>query len=352
MNITVIGAGNGGQAMAGHFALLGNRVTLFARNIKNIPDIVHSSEINLQGEIEGVAKLHLVTDNAQQAIKDAEIIMVVTTADAHRTVGRQIAPFLKRGQTIILNPGRTMGALEFSNEVRSLTDEEVYIAEAQSLVYACRASSKNVKIIGIKSKILLAALPAVDTDLVLDKVNSVYDCFIKADNTLVTGMENIGAMFHPAITLFNTERIEKGEKFLFYNDITPAVARFITRLDAERLKIGSSYGLKLHSVSQWIGLAYATKTDETLYQAVRNNVAYNTIEAPEVLISRYLMEDVPTGILPMIELAKVTGVETPLLSSIFNMAQTLVAADFTTHGRTLANLKLTDKTALEILAKL
>jgi opine dehydrogenase len=39
--------------------------------------------------------------------------LIVTPAFAHKTIAKQIAPFLKEDQIILLNPGRTFGAVEF-----------------------------------------------------------------------------------------------------------------------------------------------------------------------------------------------------------------------------------------------
>jgi opine dehydrogenase len=50
------------------------------------------------------------------------------------------------------------------------------------------------------------------------------------------------------------------------------------------------------------------------------------------------LEDVPTGILPMIELAEKVGLETPLMRSIYFLTEALLDVDFKKNGRTLKNL--------------
>ena len=65
---------------------------------------------------------------------------MVTTTDAHSTIARQCAPYLRDGQIILLNPGHVGGALE----VRHILLEElacsarVIIAETGDLMFACR----------------------------------------------------------------------------------------------------------------------------------------------------------------------------------------------------------------------
>lgn len=339
MNISIIGAGNGGQAMAGHFALLGHNVKLYNRNLDNIKPILSSGEIALNDKIVGVGKLRIVTDDLQEAISNSEIIMVVTVATAHRELASKMAPFLKDGQTIVLNPGRTLGALEFYNEINKYTNTRVYIAEAQSLIYACRADSPgNVRIIGIKVRVPLAAFPTEDTDYVLEKVNKVFPCFIKAKNILHTSLENIGAILHPAVIIFNTAAIERGNLFYFYNDMTASVANFLEKIDQERLAIGQSLGIELLSLYDWVSYAYNDIEGESLLEKMRNNPAYFKIKSPSALESRLLFEDIPTGLLPMTEIAKLVKVRTPLMSSIIEIMQSLLGVNFYSCGRTLSNL--------------
>lgn len=325
--------------MAGHFAFLGHRVTLYGRNLSKVSIISETKMIDLSEKINGSSHLLLVTDSLNVALSDAELIMVVTTADAHRDLAKKMAPFLRDNQIIVLNPGRTLGALDFSNALYQSTDKRLYVAEAQSLIYACRADSPgNVRIIGIKDKVLLAAYPAVDTLHVLEVLNNIFPCFVPAINTLETGLENIGAILHPSVILFNAAAIERGNLFYFYNDMTPAIARFLEAIDLERLAIGKAFGLNLRSVTEWVSYAYPGINGDKLCDKMKNNPAYYKILAPNHLDSRLLTEDVPTGILPLLELGKISGVPTPLMESVLNISQTLLMRSFQEEGRTLKNL--------------
>lgn len=352
-NISILGAGNGGQTMAGHFALLGHRVSLYNRTEERIAPIIARKSILLNEAIQGIGHLHRATTNLAEAVTSAQLLMVTTTADAHKELAEKMADWVSDGQIIILNPGRTLGAFEFATVLRRLTQKRIYIAEAQSLVYACRAESVGqVRVIGVKDKVLLAAYPHDDTAHVLHEINSVYSCFFEAKNILETSLENIGAILHPAIILFNAATIERGQNFYFYNDLTPAIAEFIEKLDQERLKIGQAFGVQLKSVSEWVSFAYKNIEGHTLYEKIRNNPAYYKILAPQSLHSRLLLEDIPTGILPLIELGRMARVQTPLMESILTISQTLLKVDFKQQGRTLNNLGLAGLSINDFLQKL
>ena len=54
----------------------------------------------------------------------------------------------------------------------------------------------------------VAALPAIRTPLVLETLHTAYPPFINGLSALYTGLNNMGAICHPALTLLNAGRIE------------------------------------------------------------------------------------------------------------------------------------------------
>lgn len=342
MKIAVIGAGNGGQAIAGYLGLLGYDVSLYDIDASKIEGLQKKGGIELEGRINGFGKVGCITTDIDEAVEGAKIIMVTTVANAHKAVAKSLAPLVEEGQVIILNPGRTCGALVFKQTlIECGCTKRYYLGEAQTLVYACRVVENGVvNVIGIKDEVLLSGLPAADTDYILEKINPIYPCFIKTDNVLRTSLENIGAMFHPCVLLFNAATIERNEVFWFYRDMTEQVAEFIEKFDAERLAVGKAYGIDLLGVKDWIKFAYKDTEGDTLCERMRNNPAYHDIKSPSTIFTRQLTEDIPTGVLPIMQLGKAAGVETPLLKSMVHICEALLNMDLHTNGRSLKNLGL------------
>lgn len=351
MKIAVIGAGNGGQAIAGFLAIKGHNVSLYDRNHGKIDNLRKIGEIELIGKIQGSGKINCFTTNIGEAIKGAEVIMITIVANAHIDIARQMAPYIEDNQIIVLNPGRTCGALVFKQALEnSGCTKRFFIGEAQTLVYACRIiTNGKVNVIGVKDEVLFAGLPATDTDYILNKVNVFYPCFKKADNVFRTSLENIGAMFHPCVCLFNAATIERQDEFWFYRDMTEQVASFIEKFDQERLAVGKAYGVKLLSVKEWIKFAYKDTLGDTLCERMKNNPAYYDIKAPGTIFSRQLTEDIPTGVLPIMELGKAAGVNVSLHEAMVTTIEALLNMDFHTEGRSLKNLGLEEKSKDEIL---
>lgn len=351
MKITVIGAGNGGQAISGYLAMRGYDVALYDIVEAKIEELNRLGGIHLMGRIKGFGQLKLVTTNIGEAVKGAAIIMVTTVANAHKTVAQSIAPYVEDGQIIMLNPGRTCGALVFKQALNeSGCNSRFYLAEAQTLVYACRlVENGTVNIIGVKDEVLLSALPSKDTAQILKEVNPLFPCFVGVSNVLRTSLENIGAMFHPCVCLFNAATIERHDEFWFYRDMTDQVAAFIEKFDAERLAVGKAYGIDLLGVNDWIKFAYKDTEGGTLCERMKNNPAYRDIKAPGSIFTRQLTEDIPTGVLPIMELGRAAGLDTPLLNSMINVVEALLGQDLRTTGRTLKTLGLEGKTRDQII---
>ena len=337
--------------MAGHLALNGHEVSLYDIDTVRIDALRQLSGIKLEGRLQGYAKIGCVTTDIKEAVDGAKIIMVTTVANAHRVVAKSLAPLLVDGQIVVLNPGRTCGALIFKQTLKSEgCSKRIYLGEAQTLIYACRViENGHVNVIGIKDEVLLSGLPAADTDYILEKLNPLFPCFVKAENVLNTSLENIGAMFHPCVLLFNAATIERNEDFWFYRDMTEQVAEFIEKFDAERLAVGKAYGIDLLSVKEWIKFAYKNTKGDTLCERMRNNPAYHDIKSPSTIFTRQLTEDIPTGVLPIMELGKAAGVQTPLLQSMVQICEALLNMDLHSNGRTLKNLGLEGMNKDEIL---
>jgi len=353
-NYTVIGAGHGGKAMAAHLSLMGLRVTLYNRTFDHVAALKARGGIDLEsteGGPHGFARLERVTSDMAEALQDAQMIMVVVPSSAHADIARQVAPYLKDGQIIVLHPGRTCGALEFS---KGLCDQgctaNVTVSEAETFIYASRSDGPaQARIFRIKEAVPLAALPANRTSCVLDAIHPAYPQFIDGGNVLNTGMNNMGAIFHPALTLLNAGWIEAthGDYQFYIDGVTPSVARVLEVLDRERVTVASSLGLRARTGLEWLQMAYNT-IGEDLHEAIHNQPGYYGIKAPSTLNHRYIFEDVPMSLVPIASLGERFGVSVRGMDSIIRLACIVHHTDYWRRGRTVEKLGIGDLSVSEL----
>ncbi len=341
-HIAVLGAGNGAHAFAGDLALRGHSIRVYNKFALEIVDLQLARGVTLEGTLEGFGPLDLITTDIAPVVREADIIFVVVPAIAHAFMAEECAPFLHDGQVILLNPGRTGGALEFANVLREKhVQARILIAEAQTLLYTCRLSGPaRVRITSIKREVPLAAFPASDTAAVLAQINPLYPQFVAAADTLETGLDNIGAVFHPSTILLSAARIESGVPFEFYHDMTPGVVRFLEAIDAERMAVARAYGVRAQSACEWLERSYVGITGTTLYERIQSNAAYGGIQAPHALETRYVLEDIPTGLVPIVALGELAGLHLPASRGIVDVACALYGRDFWQEGRNARRLGL------------
>jgi len=342
----VIGAGHGGKAMAAHLALMGFSVNLYNRTADHVEVIKKRGGIELEsieGGPHGFGKLAHVTANIGDAIKKAEMIMVVLPSSAHADIAKVMAHHLKDGQIVVLHPGRTCGALEFVKVIRDNgCKADVTVAEAETFIYASRSDGPaQARIFRIKEAVPLAALPATRTQRVLDVIHEAYPQFIDGVDVLNTGMNNMGAIFHPALTLLNMGWIEAthGDYQFYIDGVTPSVARVLEVLDRERVTVASALGIRARTSLEWLKLAYDT-TGENLHEAIHNQPGYYGIKAPPTLNHRYLFEDVPMSLVPIASLGKRYGVSVRGMESMIQVASIIHRTDYWRRGRTVEKLGL------------
>jgi opine dehydrogenase len=346
----VLGAGHGGLAMAGHLALMGFEVNLYNRSEERLWGVKATGGIELEGEVEGFGKIVTATTNMEEAIRDVELIMVVTPATAHRFMAEQCAPYLKDGQIVILHPGRTFGALEFKQVLfEKQTRADVIIAEAQTFIYASRAMGPgHAKIFRIKNSIPVASLRAYLIPEVLRRLRIAFPQFVPGDDIFKTSFDNIGSVFHPALCVLNAGWIEDISEFQFYvQGVTPSVAKVLEQVDAERVKVAEALGIRALTAREWLYLAYDA-VGKDLWNAMRANPGYRGIMAPTTVNMRYLNEDVPASLVPIASVGKMFGVSTPTVHSIIHIASTLNQRDYWAEGRTVERLGIAHMSLKEL----
>lgn len=346
LRIAVLGAGHGGRAMAADLAARGYYINLYNRTPEHVEAIKARGGIELRLEQDQLVfgPLKLVTSDIKEALDGIHLIMVVVPASGHADLARLCAPYLRDGQMVLLNPGRTGGALEFRHILdHSGCTADVIVAEAETLLFASRATGPaEARIFRRKNTVPLAALPATRTDELLGVVNEVYPQFVSAPNVLYTSLDNMGAVFHPALILMNAGWIEATQgEFQFYTQgVTRSTAHMLEVIDRERVTIAAALGVRAQTALEWLATAYSA-TGEDLYEAMHDNPGYHGIKAPRSLRHRYIFEDVPYSLVALSSLGKRFGVNVWAIDSMIQLACVVHGTDYYHRGRTLERMGLT-----------
>ena len=333
--IMIIGGGHQGLAMAAHLSLNGIKCYLWNRTESNIREIIETGEISCEGVVQGVAHIeHASTDIAENLQK---VIMVTTPSSAHKDIAKLLAPYVDESYTIVLNPGRTFGALEFAKVLKqngccSLPK----IAETQTIVYTCRREKSNaVAIYAMKKDVLISTVDKSNLAKILDKIPECMKQYLKpTDSFIETSLGNVGMVLHCAPVLMNIGWIEndKVDFKYYYEGISSSIARFLEKIDAERVAVSKAMGNEVETLVEWLKRTYGT-TGDSLFECLQNNKYYANIDAPLSIHHRYLDEDVPNGLVPVESAGKVFNIETPNISLVIDLANAVMECDYREIGR-------------------
>ncbi len=341
--VAVLGGGNGAFAHASHLALLGHRVNLF-----ELPEFEQNiASVRALGGIElvphgldrlpkGFARLNLVSTDPREALEGAEVVWVVVPAFAQTRFAEACAPYFHRDHIVVLTPGNG-GSLEFVAVCDSLNGSELpTVAETDSMFYACkRTDSTQVTISGYKEGLGVAALPGTKAPEILPKLKQYYPELVGLNSIIETQLGNVNLVVHAPIFLLNAGYAESKQGFDFYHQgCTPSVGRIVEAVDRERMAVGQAAGLSLIAMCDWQIQVYGHQgaQGDTLTEVLATNPAYRGHRAPQSVQHRFLLEDIPYGMVTVEKFGVLVGVPTPITSAIITIASGLLGVDLRQKG--------------------
>lgn len=355
-SIAVLGAGNGGQTLSAHLAMMGNKVSLYEHPsfVDKLIPIQKAGGIQLTGAIEGFGKLRLTSSDMGKVLEGAEIVYIVVPSFGQIPIMKEVLPFLADGMKVVFIPGN-FGSLE---AFKLLKDEgvtsDVTLAETDTLPYACRmVEPGKVQVWGLKEGLSIAALPGKKTETLVQEIRDVFPIPLwTMENVLPIAFSNLNMIVHCAAVLLNIGRIESTQgDFRFYCDgVTPTVGKLQELMDSERVAIGKAYGMNLERATEWVKKTYPVQGN-SMHELLSKNPIYagHGADAPKQVRHRYITEDVPNLLVPVVSFARAAGVETPIIDSVITLLSSLTDEDYLETGRNFSCLGLQGLGAQEVL---
>jgi len=123
-----------------------------------------------------LAPVTVVTTDSAEALECADILMAVVPAFACAFIDEEYTSYLRDGQIVVLNLGRTGGALRFRHILAEMRrPANVLIAETQTFIYPSRSNRPaQVRIFGLKNSVPVAALRGYRTNGIVRALCMAY----------------------------------------------------------------------------------------------------------------------------------------------------------------------------------
>ncbi len=351
--VAVVGAGNGGLAVAGMAALAGCTVRLHDVDERVVGPLAYAGGFEVRGSESGWAAVEAATCDLGEALEGAQIVILVVPGPSQHAAGVALRPYLGPEHVVIVLPGCTGGALEVAATI-SASERGVLVAEVDAFPYACsKPTPTTSEIAATKAVVHVGCLPAGEAGRAISAISSFLPQTVAAPTVLHTSLSNVNPVLHVPPMVANIGWIESaGASFDFYGDgISPAVAELVAAYDAERVSVAAALDVEVAPLLEWVAEAYGIDEPDVhgAVQALHRRV-FGPMKAPPTLVHRYLTEDVPCGSVPTASLGRQLGVPTPVHDSLIQLASLACGEDFWANGRTTETLGIGGLTATEIRA--
>ena len=355
MKVAVLGAGNGGCAVAADLSLRAHDVTLIKTskslhndNFQHLLDNNGTMRLLENGETHIATIKQVTTDLSELA--QADIVTIYVQSNYHEDLLRRIVPFIRDGQIVVFCPGYLSTAyflkhcdkLKPCDNPKHFYDRAITIVEAESSFIDCRITEPGVVKIGFRNvRNPLGVYPAGQVVSARKKLDQLGFPFIYLSSVIEAALHNPNLLVHSVGAIMSIPRIEKtkGDYTMYHEVFTPSVWNILEKLDDEKMNVLESFGFKRLTYLEACKLRNTLDENRDARAIFTEYAAMSTrAKGPERVDLRYITEDVPQGLVLLESLAQQKSIETPVCTALIEIANAALKRDFRRDGRTMQRL--------------
>lgn len=351
MNITIIGAGNGGSTLAADLSLKGHRITLLKTSSEmhneHFQFLINNDGKIILHDIDSIhqTNIHKVTTSFEEALtSQADLMILFLQTNYHESVIKRMSPYLKNGQIILIEPGY----LSTAYFIKYCTKVDLIIAEAESSPIDCRIIAPGqVKVLFKNIRNPIGIYPSNCQKSVLSLLNQLEYNFTPLESVVEAALHNPNLIVHTVGAIMSIPRIEYscGDYWMYREVFTPSVWNLVEQLDNEKMNVLVQLGLKPLSYVEACRFRNSIDLDVDA-KKIFFDYAYNSSPSgPNISNSRYITEDVPEGLVLLESLGEVLNIKTPICSALIDIAAACLNINFRENGRTVYKLQLNEMIA-------
>jgi opine dehydrogenase len=332
MRVGIVGCGGIALGYAAFLLKGGHQPAVWSPSGESAHSLV-DQDLTVSGAFEGNFRIR-VAKSPEELVSDADVIIIAVPGYGHRSVMDAVVPFARDGQSFIVSAQLSLSGVYLQRQLAARGIQTDVLAWATTVLMGRRTGSSNVVIGGIRKMLEIAALPSEAGDRCLELCRTLFgDRFRLVPDIFAIALGNLNPPIHLASALCNFTRIEKGEYWANYDGITPSVARLIEALDKERLEAAEAYRVTVRTAQEHYRLSFGFEEGHSIAEmAAMVHKARQGPPGPTSLSTRFVTEDVPFGIVPLVELGARQGVPMPLHQAGVQIFNALYGRDFVSEN--------------------
>ncbi len=357
MRVAIVGAGPVGRATAAYLAHHGHEAAIWSpsgRSLEDIPEDRLTEEhiaLTYEGALAGRASIARIASAADLA--DYPVLLIALPGHACPAVLSAITDTVHAGQLVIVSGALSLAPLWIRERIAAAGREApIVVGWATTLGTARRTSTADVKLNTIRTRFDMAAVPRAAGASALRTCQELFgDRFTLADNVLAVTLTNVNPIAHAAELLPNLTRVDRREDWPLFHYTTASAARLCAALDAERLRVAAAFGSKVRSIEEHYRLSYHVDGTDLAAIAEAIHAKYQGPLGPKTLEHRYVLEDVPFGLVVIEALARCAGVDVANVSGSITLLSSACGRDFRRENPLLTDLAIEGSTPVQLLAR-
>jgi opine dehydrogenase len=348
VKVAIAGAGAIARAYAVLAAQDGHEVAMWSPSGDGTSDLAGGA-LTAVGLVDGT--FPVTTARSAAEVSRADVVLVAIPAPAYATVLPVMAPHLRTGQIAFVSGALSLAPLWLA-ELAAANGQRPTIAASGTTVATARVRKGGVSLNTIRTRLAVASLPVAAHGQAMAALQALFgDRFDTAPNVLAVTLTNINPVAHAAMALANFTRIERAEAWPQYHYLTPAVARVVEAMDAERRAVASAFGLAVTTIEQHFQRSFDVPQERLADIAAELHRRRGGPPGPTDMDTRFVLEDVPYGLVFNAALARIVGAATHVTDASVTLCSILYGRDFRSENPVIDALSLRTATRDSLLAR-
>ena len=324
MKICICGGGNLGHVCAGFLANRGHQVSILTTK----PERWNSELKIVAPDMTFTGKLALVTSKPEEAIPQAEMVLVCLPGYAIHEELISIKPYLSKECFV----GSVVSSTGFFFEAFEVLPSNIPLFGFQRVPFISRIIEygKEAELKGYKDTLHVAIEHTTDKEPIREELEIIFEKPVSiADNFYEVSLSNSNPLLHPARLYTMWKDWQPGIIYYrnpqFYAEWTVEASALLIQMDDEFQHLLKELGLKPGCIPTILDY-YESTNEITLTQKLHDIKAFQGISSPmrEVeggfipdFSSRYFAEDFPYGMRFIVETAHRQNVEIPTIEKVY-----------------------------------
>ena len=338
-----VGIAGAGSIAMGTAALLhcnGHDPMLWSPSGKGTAALAGGGKLIANGAIDAAFRPRVAVD-AQELVRDNDVLVLALPAYGHKAVMDAMAPHVRDAQHVIISSHASLGAIYLMQLLARRGVTAPVTAWGTTAVTARRRSGSEVRINTVRRLIDLCTVPDSRTQEGLALGRRLFgDQFQPRDGLLAISLSNLNPQNHMGIALGNMTRMERGETWSQGRNVTPNVGRLLEALDQERLAIARALELDVRTVFEHFHLSYHVPIASISEMNQQMHARGIGGTGPATANSRYVIEDVPYGLVVTAALGELAGRPARLHDAGTRILSAMYGRDFAAENELLNALDL------------